>query len=304
MSAQGRPKGELLPLGETARSAKGAPTSGDVTIRGALAQFGLVPLDAQVLLAHLLGKDRAWLVAHGDDALSRERVDAFLVLARRRRDGEPVAYLTGTREFWGLALQVSPAVLIPRPETETLVELALARLPKDRDVRVLDLGTGSGAIALAIAHERPRAMILATDVSADALEVARENARRLGIGNVEFAPSDWYDGVAAAWQGGAFDLIASNPPYVAAGDPHLGEGDVRFEPARALTPGGDGTAAIMRIVAGARERLAPGGSLVVEHGVDQADVVRALFAAAGFAAIVAVRDLAGIPRVVAGQPAT
>ena len=278
--------------------------SDDITVRGALAQSGLIPLDAQVLLAHLLGKDRAWLVAHADEALARERVDAFCALARRRRQGEPVAYLTGVREFWGLALQVSPAVLIPRPETETLVELALARLPKDRDVRVLDLGTGSGAIALAIAHERPRAAILATDVSADALEVARENARRLSIGNVEFAPSDWYDGVTMEWRGAAFDLIASNPPYVAAVDPHLGDGDVRFEPGLALTPGGDGLGAIARIVAGARARLLPGGSLAVEHGFDQADAVRALFAADGFAEIVAVRDLAGIPRVVAGHPAT
>ena len=166
--------------------------------------------------------------------------------------------------------------------------------------RVLDLGTGSGAIALAIAHERPRATILATDVSADALDVARDNARRLGLANVEFALSDWYAGLAPASTGGAFDLIVSNPPYVDAADPHLREGDVRFEPARALTPGGSGTAAILRIVAGARERLVPGGSLAVEHGYDQADAVRAMFAAAGFAQIVAVRDLAGIPRVVAG----
>jgi release factor glutamine methyltransferase len=270
------------------------------TVRGALAQSGLVPLDAQVLLAHVLGKDRAWLVAHADDALPGARSDAFLALARRRRDGEPVAYLTGTREFWGLSLRVSPAVLIPRPETETLVELALARLPKDRDVRVLDLGTGSGAIALAIARERPRATILATDVSAEALVVARDNARRLGIANVEFAESDWYDAVAPTRRGDAFDLVSSNPPYIAATDPHLGEGDVGFEPGVALTPGGDGLAALTRIVAGARERLAPGGALVVEHGYDQSDAVRALFAAGGLAEIVAVRDLAGIPRVVAG----
>ena len=228
-------------------------------------------------------------------------LDAFLALARRRREGEPIAYLTGTREFWGLPLVVSPSVLIPRPETETLVELALARLPMDRDSRVLDLGTGSGAIALAIAHERPRATILATDVSADALDVARDNARRLGLANVEFAQSDWYDGLAPASAGGAFDLIASNPPYIDAADPHLREGDIRHEPARALTPGGNGTAAIVRIVAGAHERLAPGGSLAVEHGHDQADAVRAMFAAAGFEEVVAVRDLAGIPRVVAGH---
>jgi release factor glutamine methyltransferase len=275
--------------------------TGDVSVRGALAQSGLVPLDAQVLLAHLLGRDRAWLVAHGDDPLSRERADAFRALVRRRRDGEPVAYLTGAREFWGLALQVSPAVLIPRPETETLVELALARLPQDRDVRVLDLGTGSGAIALAIAHERPRAAVLATDVSAAALEVARENARRLSIGNVEFAQADWYEGVAARGRGAAFDLIASNPPYVVATDPHLGEGDVRFEPGVALTPGGDGLAAIARIVAGARACLVAEGSLVVEHGYDQADAVRALFVDADFVEVVGARDLSGVARVVAGR---
>ena len=272
----------------------------DVTVRRALAQSGLVPLDAQVLLAHVLGMGRAWLVAHGDDGVSRERSDAFLALARRRHEGVPVAYLTGVREFWGLSLRVSPAVLIPRPETETLVEVALARLPKDRDARVLDLGTGSGAIALAIAHERPQATVLATDVSADALEVARENARRLGITNIEFLQADWYDGVAPIWRGAAFDLIASNPPYVAAADPHLGEGDVRFEPGLALTSGGDGLAAITRIVAGAHARLAGAGTLVVEHGYNQADAVRALFVAAGLEEVVGARDLAGIPRIVAG----
>jgi len=274
--------------------------SEDVTVRRALAQSGLVPLDAQVLLAHVLGKDRPWLVAHGDDALPRERREAFVALARRRHEGVPVAYLTGVREFWGLSLQVSPAVLIPRPETETLVELALARLPEERAVRVLDLGTGSGAIALAIARERPRATILATDVSAAALEVARENARRLGIANVAFAQADWYEGVAPTWHGAPFDLIASNPPYVAAADPHLGEGDVRFEPGIALKPGDDGLVAIARIVAGARACLVEAGTLVVEHGYDQADAVRALFVAAGFGEVVAARDLAGVPRVVAG----
>jgi len=274
-------------------------TSG-ATISAALAQSGLVSLDAQVLLAHVVGQDRAWLVAHGRDAIERERLDAFLALARRRREGEPVAYLTGTREFWGLSLAVSPAVLIPRPETETLVELALARLPEDRNVRVLDLGTGSGAIALAVAHERPRATILATDASVDALDVARANARRLGLANVEFILSDWYASLAPSSTGGAFDLIVSNPPYIDAADPHLREGDVRYEPARALTPGGSGTAAILRVVAGARERLVSGGSLAVEHGYDQADAVRAMFAAAGFREIVDVRDLAGILRVVVG----
>jgi release factor glutamine methyltransferase len=275
--------------------------SGEVSVARALAQAGLVPLDAQVLLAHVLGKDRAWLIAHAGDTLVRDRLDAFHALAKRRRDGEPIAYLTGVREFWGLPLIVSPAVLIPRPETETLVELALARLLVDRDARVLDLGTGSGAIALALARERPRVTVLATDLSPDALAVARGNARRLDIANVEFAQADWYANFPPAWHGKAFDLIASNPPYVASQDPHLTNGDVRFEPASALASGVDGLAALRRIIDGARPHLAPGGSLVVEHGFDQSERVQALFAAAGFAERAVARDLAGIPRVVAGR---
>ena len=271
------------------------------TIRGALEASGLVPLDAQVLLAHVLGKDRAWLVAHGSDALAPVDADLFFALASRRRSGEPVAYLTGVREFWGLPLVVSPAVLIPRPETEALVELALSCLPVDRDVRVLDLGTGSGAIALALAHERPRAYVLATDTSAAALSIARDNAQRLNLVNVEFLRSDWYANLPVADFRAAFDLIVSNPPYVAARDPHLAEGDVRFEPQPALTPGLGGLEAIRTIVMGARDRLVPSGRLAVEHGYDQADAVRALFDAAGFVEIVAARDLAGIARVVAGR---
>jgi release factor glutamine methyltransferase len=249
----------------------------------------------------VLAKERAWLVAHADEPLAGGDAAAFAALAQRRLRGEPVAYLTGIREFWGLALTVSPAVLIPRPETETLVEVALARLPPERDIRVLDLGTGSGAIALAVAHERPRARVLATDASADALAIARGNAHRLGIGNVEFAQTDWYASMPTLWRDLRFDLIASNPPYVATGDPHLDEGDLRFEPDVALASGGDGLAAIRTIVAGAREHLAPGGTLVVEHGYDQADRVLGLFAAAGFVEIAAVRDLAGISRVVGGR---
>ena len=272
-----------------------------LTVRRALAGSGLVPIDAQVLLGHVLGKGRAWLAAHGDDALSRGDADAFLALARRRREGEPVGYLTGIREFWGLPLAVSPAVLLPRPETEAVVEIALAHLPADGETRVLDLGTGSGAIALAIAHECPRARVLATDASVAALAVARANAQRLGLANVEFLQADWYDGVPATWHGAPFDVVASNPPYVVAGDPHLAEGDLRFEPAAALSPGGDGLRALRRIVAGAPGHLVPGGTLVVEHGYDQSDAVRALFVAAGFTGIIAARDLAGIPRVVAGR---
>jgi len=275
--------------------------TGALTVRRALAQSGLVPIDAQVLLAHVLGRGRAWLAAHGEDVLSRDEGDAFLALARRRRAGEPVGYLTGIREFWGLPLAVTPAVLLPRPETEAVVEISLARLPADAVTRVLDLGTGSGAIALAIACERARARVLATDASAAALAVARGNAQRLGLANVEFLEADWFAGVPATWHGAPFDVVASNPPYVMAGDRHLAEGDVRFEPAAALSPGGDGLAALRRITAGATAHLVPGGTLVVEHGFDQADAVRALFAAHGFVDIISTRDLAGIPRVVAGR---
>jgi release factor glutamine methyltransferase len=271
-----------------------------LSVRQALVQCGLIPLEAQVLLAHLLGRDRAWLVAHATDALPRDRADAFFALARRRRDGgEPIAYLTGFREFWGMTLAVTPNVLIPRPETETLVERALARLPADRALRILDLGTGSGAIALALARERPLAQVLATDVSDAALLVARANARRVNAHNVEFVHADWYADLPAAEV--PYDLIASNPPYIAAGDRHLAEGDVRFEPMAALVSGGDGLDALRAIVAGAAERLAPEGWLIVEHGYDQAQSVRELFAAAGFTSLESTRDLAGIQRVMAGR---
>jgi release factor glutamine methyltransferase len=268
-----------------------------LTVRQALAQSGLVPIDAQVLLAHVCEQSRTWLAAHSTDALPSAAADAFFALAKRRRDGEPVAYLTGTREFWGQPLEVTPAVLIPRPETESLVEWALARIAPDRDAEVLDLGTGSGAVALAIARERPRARVLATDRSQAALEVATRNAQRLGLANVATCGSDWYAGLPP----GVFDVIVSNPPYVAAGDVHLREGDLRFEPAEALVSGADGLDALRLIVGGARGRLAPGGFLAVEHGYDQADAVRRLLADAGLVDIHAVRDLAGIARVAGGR---
>jgi release factor glutamine methyltransferase len=263
------------------------PTAGQ-----ALAQSGLVPIDAQVLLAHLVGRDRAWLAAHRDEPLTRAQADDFFTLAKRRRAGEPVAYLTGMREFYGLALAVTPAVLIPRPETETLVELALAWLPRDRPVSVLDLGTGSGAIALALAHERRDARVVASDASADALAVARDNARRLGLSSVEFAPSDWYANVE-----GTFDAIVSNPPYVALGDPHLTEGDLRYEPKAALVAGDEGLDALRVIVGGAAAHLAPRGVLAVEHGYTQSEAVQAMLRDAGFVDITVRRDLAGLPRV-------
>jgi len=268
-----------------------------VKLREALAQSALVPVDGRALLAHVLDRDRAWLLAHADDELARVDAEAFFALAKRRRDGEPVAYLTGRREFWGLDLAVTPAVLVPRPETETLVEALLERLPIDRPANVLDLGTGSGAIAFAIASERPLARVLATDASSDALDVARGNAQRLGLRNVEFLRSDWYADVPPQ----RFDAIASNPPYVATGDPHLSEGDLRFEPRIALSPGGDGLGALRAIVAGAPARLAADGVLAVEHGYDQSAAVERLFEAAGFASVGVRRDLAGIPRVVRGE---
>ena len=269
-----------------------APT---LTVRQALAQASLAPIDAQVLLAHVLGVGRAWLAAHATDSLTPHDVEAFFTLARRRRDGEPVAYLTGTREFFGLPLAVDRSVLIPRPETETLVECALRALPREQRLRVLDLGTGSGAIALAIAHERPHVEVIGVDTSAAALGIALRNAERMKLANVGWLQSDWYDGLE---EGGApFDLIASNPPYVADGDPHLGEGDLRFEPAGALRAGPDGLLALRVVVAGAPARLVPGGALVVEHGFDQAEAVRGLVAAAGLENPRTFRDLAGIPRV-------
>jgi release factor glutamine methyltransferase len=258
---------------------------------------GLARIDAEVLLAHLLGRNRAWLVAHAADALPDVDVESFEAIARRRRAGEPVAYLTGRREFHGVALDVGPAVLIPRPETETLVDVALARIPRQGAPRVLDLGTGSGAIALAIAHARPEARVYACDLSSEALAVAHANAKRLQLRNLRFFVSDWFASAPAL----AFDVVVANPPYIAAGDPHLAAGDLRFEPALALSPGGDGLGALRTIVAAAPGHLAPGGLLAVEHGFDQAGPVRAMFATAGFLAVVTHADLAGHARVTSGD---
>jgi len=256
--------------------------------------------EAEMLLAHALGRSRTWLFTwpeHEPDAAQREQFER-LVAARER--GEPVAYLLGRRGFWTFDLQVTPAVLIPRPETELLVELALARLPMDVACNVADLGTGSGAIALAIAHERPRANVLATDASADALAVARANADRLGLRNVGFAQGSWCDALGAA----VFDVIVSNPPYIAAADAHLAQGDLRFEPASALASGVDGLDAIRAIVAQAPAHLADGGWLLLEHGWEQATAVRALLEAAGYCEVGSARDHAGHERITFGRRAS
>lgn len=255
--------------------------------------------EAELLLAATLGHDRAWLRAHDDAPVSIRVLAGYRDWLRRRAAGEPVAYLLGEREFWSLPLTVSPAVLIPRPETERLVELALMRLPVDRPCRVADLGTGSGAIALAIAHERPRASIVATDASADALAVARANAERLGFGDrVAVRAGDWCEALSGELP---FDAIVSNPPYIAAGDRHVREGDLRFEPLRALVSGRDGLDAIRRIVADAGAYLVPDGWLLLEHGFEQGEDARALMAQAGFFEIASDYDLAGRERVTLGR---
>lgn len=253
--------------------------------------------DAELLLAHALGRPRSFLRAWPGQAVPPAQAEHFAALLARRGAGEPVAYLLGRREFWSLELAVSPATLIPRPETERLVELALACLPADRPGRIADLGTGSGAIALALAHERPQAQVVATDASAAALAVARANAERLGLAHVDFRLGDWCIPLAGA----TFDLIVSNPPYVAAGDPHLAQGDVRFEPHTALVAGADGLDALRRIVAAARAHLVAGGWLLLEHGWDQGEAVPALLRAAGYVEVSDHRDDAGQPRVSRGR---
>lgn len=253
--------------------------------------------EAQILLCHAIQQPRAYLAAHDRDPVSPEQAATFAVLLQRRLDGEPIAYILGTREFYSLNFKVTPAVLIPRPETELLVELALERLPLRQPARILDLGTGSGAVAVTLALHRPQTEVIAVDQSAAALEVARENAQRLGVGNLSLILSNWY----SALNGEKFALIASNPPYIAAADPHLTQGDVRFEPPSALASGADGLDDIRTIIRGAAAHLKPGGWLLFEHGYDQAAACRKLLTQAGFEQIASASDLAGIARVTYGQ---
>ncbi|MDP2030208.1 MAG: peptide chain release factor N(5)-glutamine methyltransferase [Thiobacillus sp.] len=253
-------------------------------------------LDARVLVAHVLGVDTAWLIAHDTDALPAQQIRAFQALLMRRLSGVPIAYLTGRREFYGRPFLVSADVLIPRPDTELLVELALARIPPDQGVDILDLGTGSGCIAITLALERPLAHVTAVDRSPAALAIARRNTETL-TARVEFLASDWF----SALSGRQFDLIVSNPPYIAAADPHLAQGDVRFEPLSALAAGADGLDDLRHLITAACAHLQPGGTLLLEHGYDQSEAIRALLRQNGIPFPQSWDDLAGVQRVSGGN---
>ena len=268
----------------------------DTSASELLRMAGIAPVDARILLRAVMEIGDVPLAAHPEQRLTDQQRDRYVAWVERRRAGEPVAYLTGEREFYSLAFKVTPAVLIPRPETELLVEAALECVPVHIPFRVLDLAAGSGCVAVAIAVHRPRARVTATEVSRDALAVARDNAARHSAG-IEFLESDWFDALG----GRRFDLIVSNPPYVAECDPNLAEGDLRFEPRVALVAGADGLSCIRLIVAQARAHLEPGGGLFFEHGHDQAARGRALLVQAGFSEVASRRDLAGIERVSGGR---
>ena len=262
-----------------------------VTLGALQTQSLLDPLDNRVLLCHALALSRVNLITQSERALDAEQAARFAALVQRRLAGEPVAYIVGQREFFGLPFEVNGAVLIPRPDTELLVELALERLPPQG--RALDMGTGSGAIAVALAHTRRDAAVTALDVSPDALAVARRNAAANGA-SVAFLHSDWYAALAGQ---PPFDVIASNPPYIASGDRHLSEGDLRYEPPGALTDHADGLSALRTIVAGAAAHLKPQGWLLMEHGYDQSAAVRGLLTEQGYTEVQSWTDLAGIERV-------
>jgi len=273
-------------------------SSAPCTVAQALAHAlgnGLARIDAQMLLLHVLGRptgDRAWLLTHDTDALADDAHARFTQLCQRRGTGEPIAYLTGSKEFYGLTLAVDARVLDPRPDTETLVDWALEVLSPLCAPRVLDLGTGSGAIALALQKQRPTAQVTAVDASADALQVAQGNATRLRL-PVQFRHGHWLQEVT-----GTFDAIVSNPPYIASADPHLAA--LTHEPLQALASGADGLDDLRAIVAQSPDHLAPGGWLLLEHGWDQADAVQALLRQAGFSQVQSRNDLAGVPRCTGG----
>jgi release factor glutamine methyltransferase len=276
-------------------------TTVDAALRDARTR-GVERLDAQLLLGHVIGQSRAWLLAHGDAALSAAQAGAFNAFVVRRAAGEPFAYLVGEREFHGLTLAVSDAVLVPRPDTETLVDWALALLQDDLGATarpvLLDLGTGSGAIALALKDGCPRAAVWAGERSADALAIARANAARLAL-EVRFVQGDWWDALDGAPDAPVFDLVVSNPPYIAADDPHLAA--LTHEPQAALVAADDGLADIVRIAAGARDRLREGAWLLFEHGWEQAPAVQAILQRAGFCDVESRVDIEGRPRCTGGR---
>lgn len=255
-------------------------------------------LDAEVLLAHVLMKDRSFLYAHPDELLTQAQWQTFQRLISQREEGVPIAYLTGTREFWSLSLKVSEDTLIPRPETELLVELTLKLLANETNAQILDLGTGSGAIALACASERPHWQITACDCSPGALQTAEENAARLNLSNVYFYHSDWFEKIAEQPQ---FDAIVANPPYIAADDPHLIKGDIRYEPQLALVSGEDGLVALKHIIKHSLARLKPGGLLLLEHGFDQKSAVTSMLKDYGYIEIQCWQDWQGNDRVSGGK---
>jgi release factor glutamine methyltransferase len=267
------------------------------TVRLATLQHASAELEAALLLCHLLGKPRSYLYAWPDHSLTPQQGQAYQRLVERRLQGEPIAYITGEREFWSLPLQVTPATLIPRPETELLVECALQHLQAFASPRIADLGTGSGAIALALASERPHAELHASDCSAAALAVATNNIQRLAPGRVKLFHGSWCDALP---QGQVYDLIVSNPPYIEADDLHLMQGDLPHEPPGALISGPDGLDDIRAIAQQAMDRLKPGGCLLVEHGYQQGESVRAIFQRIGYLEVATQTDLAGHERVTAG----
>nr|WP_143710618.1 peptide chain release factor N(5)-glutamine methyltransferase [Janthinobacterium sp. Marseille] len=264
------------------------------TVAAVMQRAPVAQLEARILLGYVTRLSRVQLITQAERALTAEEAQQLSQLFARRLAGEPIAYLTGEREFFGLSFDVSPAVLIPRPDTELLVELALHYLPPQG--RVLDMGTGSGAIAVAIAHARPDAFVTALDVSAEALAIAEGNARKNQV-QVNFLRSDWFSAVKEQ----RFDLIVSNPPYIVAGDPHLSEGDLRFEPVDALTDHANGLSDLQTITRDAARYLAPAAWLLMEHGYDQAAAVRDVLATHGFTEVQSWRDLAGIERVSGGK---
>lgn len=263
---------------------------------------GLPRLEARMLLETASGHRREWLIAHGEESADAAAAAAFTALARRRHTGEPMAWLVGAREFAGRPFRITPAVLIPRPETEMLVEFALRHAPPGG--RLIDLGTGSGAIAISIACERPDLHVTATDHSEDALALARANAAALcpGAANGErlcWPQGHWWEAVPADAR---FDLIVSNPPYIAEGDPHLTEGDLRHEPRMALASGPDGLTALRSIIGGSVQHAAPGARIALEHGHDQGEAVRRLLAAQGWPGVSTQRDPAGHERLTSAGP--